>query len=44
LNENSGAYAPHLILLPAIEAVKEAVKPKIKEFGTNRRGTITKRK
>ncbi|MEM1506237.1 class II fructose-1,6-bisphosphate aldolase [Domibacillus sp. 8LH] len=43
LNEKPDVYEPRLILRPAIEAVKEAAKEKMKEFGTSGRGvTINK--
>ncbi|WP_050180124.1 class II fructose-1,6-bisphosphate aldolase [Domibacillus robiginosus] len=35
LDQNPDVYEPRLILLPAIEAVKEAVKGKMREFGTS---------
>ncbi|MGJ9384788.1 class II fructose-1,6-bisphosphate aldolase [Salipaludibacillus sp. CF4.18] len=35
LSENESVYEPRLILLPAIEAVVETVKNKIREFGTS---------
>ncbi|WNS78737.1 class II fructose-1,6-bisphosphate aldolase [Domibacillus sp. DTU_2020_1001157_1_SI_ALB_TIR_016] len=43
LNEKPNVYEPRLILISAIEAVKEAAKAKMKEFGTSGRGiTINK--
>lgn len=35
LSENESVYEPRLILLPAIDAVTETVKNKIREFGTS---------
>lgn len=35
LAEDPNVYEPRLILLPAIEAVKQSVKEKIREFGTS---------
>ncbi|WP_158734603.1 class II fructose-1,6-bisphosphate aldolase [Alteribacillus sp. YIM 98480] len=37
LSEDEKVYEPRLILLPAIEAVGNSVKEKIREFGTNNR-------
>lgn len=41
LNENPDVYEPRLILSPAIEAVKSAVKTKMREFKTSERHNKT---